>query len=211
MRRSLSILVLPLMLLACGEATDTAPTDDAGGQTQGTNAGGTAAVDTSPAAIEAAKARAIELVGGADALKPAPQPQQLAADAPDSPAMQAAARTLVAPGGESCVQKAAYSAGWTAKLPAEFPVYPRATTVEAAGTDDGACALRAVTFHTPVAIADVLAFYATRASAAGYGAEHVVREGEHVMSGARGNAAYVVYARQLAGGITEIDLVTSVG
>ena len=56
---------------------------------------------------------------------------------------------------------------WAAKLPAAFPVYPRGNTQEAAGTDEGQCALRVVSFLTPVALEEVLAFYYTRARAAG--------------------------------------------
>jgi hypothetical protein len=55
----------------------------------------------------------------------------------------------------------------------------------------------------------VLAFYNTRALANGYSAEHVKAAGDNILSGTKGEAAYVVYGRRLPSGVTEIDLVTS--
>lgn len=188
---------------------DMAGRNEAGAALSGTGNAAIPAIDRSPRAVEAARARAAELVGGADALKPAPAARQLAADAPASAAMVAAARAAVSPGGGNCAEKVSYTTTWAAKLPPEFPVYPRANTVEAAGTDEGACALRVVTFRTPVALDDVLAFYNTRALAGGYSAEHVRKNGESILSGMHGRSAYVVYGRSLDGGVTEIDLVTS--
>ena len=105
--------------------------------------------------------------------------------------------------------KVEYTSAWAAKLPAAFPVYPRGNTQEAAGTDEGACALRVVSFVTPVALDEVLAFYNTRAKSAGYSVEHVTSAGDNILSGTKGKAAYVVYGRRLPQGVTEIDLVTT--
>ena len=124
-------------------------------------------------------------------------------------AMRQAARAAVAPGGQDCAGRVDYTTAWAAKLPAAFPVYPRANTQEAAGTDEGACSLRIVTFRTPVPLGDVLAFYSTRAQAAGFNAEHVRASGDNIISGVKGQSAYVVYGRTLPEGLTEIDLVTS--
>ncbi len=55
----------------------------------------------------------------------------------------------------------------------------------------------------------MLAFYNTRALANGYSAEHVKAAGDNILSGTKGEAAYVVYGRRLPSGVTEIDLVTS--
>lgn len=188
---------------------DMAGRNEAGAALSGTGNGAVPNIDTSPRVIEAARTRAVELVGGADALRPAPVARKLADNAPDSAAMVAAARAVVAPGGENCAAKVSYTTGWAAKLPPEFPVYPRANTQEAAGTDEGACALRAVTFHTPVPLHEVLAFYASRAAAAGYSVDHATKQGDNVLSGTRGGSAFVVYARVLGGKVTELDLVTS--
>ena len=188
---------------------DMAGRNEAGAALSGTGNANIPQINKSPAAIQAAQTRALELVGGADALKPAPTAKQIAANAPDSAAMTAAARAAVAPGGENCAEKVTYTTAWAAKLPAALPVYPRGNTREAAGTDEGACSLRIVTFLTPVPLKDVVDFYHTRALAGGYSAEHVVKNGETVLSGTRGQSSYVVYGRKLAAGVTEIDLVTS--
>ncbi|KZY12784.1 hypothetical protein A3726_22195 [Erythrobacter sp. HI0037] len=123
--------------------------------------------------------------------------------------MVAAARAAVSPGGENCGDKVEYTSSWAAKLPTAFPVYPRGNTQEAAGTDEGDCALRVVSFLTPVALEEVLAFYYTRARVAGYSAEHTKSAGDNILSGTKGKAAYVVYGRRLSQGVTEIDLVTT--
>lgn len=188
---------------------DLAGSNEAGAALSGTGNQGVPQIDTSAKAVEAARSRAAELVGGRSALKPAPQAKRLADGAPDTTAMVQAARAVQQPGGRNCFESVNYSTGWAAKLPAEFPVYPRANTMEAAGSDEGACAVRAVTFRTGVPMSEVLAFYNTRAGSAGYRVEHVVKGGDNVLSGLKGDSAVVVYARQLPGNVTEIDLVTS--
>ncbi len=166
-------------------------------------------IDKSPRAIEAARSRAAELVGGSGEFARVPAPKAIGANGPDSEAMIAAARAAVAPGGVNCAQSVQYSSAWAAKLPPAFPVYPRANTQEAAGTDEGDCALRIVSFVTPVALDDVLAFYATRAKGAGYGIDHATKSGDDILSGTKGRSAYVVYGRRLPAGVTQIDLVTT--
>ncbi|MBU0668938.1 MAG: hypothetical protein KKG32_02520, partial [Alphaproteobacteria bacterium] len=128
---------------------------------------------------------------------------------PVTPAMQKAAQAAVAPGGTNCESRIEYTTAWAAKLPGTFPVYPRGNTQEAAGTDEGGCALRVVSFLTPVPLNDVLAFYHTRALANGYSAEHVKAGGDNILSGISGENAFVIYGRRLPSGVTEIDLVTS--
>ncbi|TMM48975.1 hypothetical protein [Qipengyuania marisflavi] len=188
---------------------DMAGSNEAGAALSGGGNGAIPKIDSSPRAIEAARSRAVELVGGVDSLRPAPAPRTLAADAPDSPAMIRAAQTAVTPGGANCADDVTYTSAWAAKLPGAFPVYPRGNTQEAAGTDKGDCALRIVTFRTPVALDDVMAFYNTRAKTAGYSVEHVKKGGDNVLSGVKGDSAYVVYSRTLSGGVTEVDLVTT--
>lgn len=188
---------------------DMAGSNEAGSALSGTGNQGVPQIDTSAKAVDAARTRAAEMVGGRSALKAAPQPKRLADGAADTAAMVKAARAVQQPGGRNCFEGVNYSTGWAAKLPDEFPVYPRANTMEAAGSDEGACAVRAVTFRTGVPMSEVLAFYNTRAGSAGYRVEHVVKGGDNVLSGLKGDSAVVVYARQLPGNITEIDLVTS--
>jgi hypothetical protein len=233
-RRLLASLVPVVLLASCGDKTedeaagdamdpaseqalndelmtdpDLAGRNEANAALSGTGNAAIPNIDKSPRAIEAARSRAAELVGGRSALIAVPAARALGEDAAPSQAMVAAARAAVAPGGENCGEKVEYTSAWAAKLPAAFPVYPRGNTQEAAGTDEGDCALRVVTFLTPVALDDVLSFYHTRAKASGYSAEHVVSAGDNVLSGTKGKSAYVVYGRRLPQGVTEIDLVTT--
>ena len=69
-----------------------------------------------------------------------------------------------------------------------FPVYPRGNVQEAAGTDKNGCALRAVTFTTPVGLEDVLSFYYTRGVNAGYTTDRVVEGGDDMLGGTRGRS-----------------------
>lgn len=108
-----------------------------------------------------------------------------------------------------CAAKAQYAQGWAGKLPAEFPLYPQATVQEAAGTDSDGCALRVVSFGTPVDQQEVIGFYRTMALKAGYSADYRLDGSDRVLGGSKGGRAYVVYARKQGDGVTEVDLVTS--
>lgn len=157
----------------------------------------------SPEAIAAAKADAVRLAGGT--LQPLPAAASAEAQ-PDGPISIA---DLATSSGNACASKAEYSAAWAAKLPETFPVYPRGHTREAAGTDAEGCRLRVVNFVTPVELNEVLAFYFTRARAAGFDGEYRTEESTHVLGGSKASAAYIVYARRLDNGLTEVDLVTN--
>lgn len=113
--------------------------------------------------------------------------------------------------GEGCAADIQYGAGWAQRLPAAFPVYPRAALVEAAGVMNGRCNVRVVNFQSRAGMQAVLDFYYTQARRNGYDAEHVLRGNEHVLGGTKGDLAYVVMARQLAGGIVDVDLIASGG
>ncbi|MFV0644374.1 MAG: hypothetical protein ACK5NN_07720 [Sphingomonadaceae bacterium] len=165
--------------------------------------------NVTPEAIAAAKDEAAALVGGAGNLAPPPEAKMIEGSIPESATLTAASRSAVTPGGQNCAEGVNYSARWAARLPAALPVYPRGSTREAAGTDEGQCALRVVNFLTPVGLDDVLSFYNTRAKSAGYSVEHIKKDGDNILSGVKGTASYVVYARQAANGITAVDLITS--
>lgn len=188
---------------------DLAGQNEANAALSGTGNAAIPEIDKSQRAVEAARNRAAQMVGGSANLKPAPTATTLAANAPDTAAMVAAARAAVKPDGANCAASAEYGSAWAAKLPSAFPVYPRGNTQEAAGTDEGDCALRIVSFFTPVALDDVLAFYSTRARDAGFNVEHTVKAGDNILSGTKGQSAYVIYGRRLDQGVTQIDLVTS--
>src|SRR5688500_14709904 len=120
-------------------------------------------VDANSEAIAAARAEALRLVGGPGRLKKAPEAREQSANLPVDPALA------------GCAERAQYTAQWAAKLPRPFPVYPRGAVQEAAGTDASGCALRVVSFVTPVPLAEVMDFYFTRARGAGFSAQRVLQ------------------------------------
>lgn len=127
----------------------------------------------------------------------------------------AGAFTLAAKAGQqaanaACLSGLRYSAGWAQRLPGAFAPYPGAQVAEAAGNDANACAFRIVSLRTAAPPAKVIDYYYTRASGAGYTAEHKMDGGQHVLGGTRGGAAYMVYATPRDGG-TDIDLVVKGG
>jgi hypothetical protein len=167
-------------------------------------------IDATPEAIAAARTEALRLVGGPGRMKKAPEAREVTGRLPADAALAAAARAAAASGGDTdCAEHAEYTMRWAAQLPKPFPVYPRGAVQEAAGTDAADCALRVVSFITPVPLGEVMDFYFTRARSAGFSAERVVHDGDDVLAGTKGRASYVVYARRLPSGNTEVDLVTA--
>ncbi len=110
----------------------------------------------------------------------------------------------------SCDAKLSYSNSWADRMPAAFPVYPRATLREAAGVDGGKCNIRVVNFQTAASIQGVLDYYHTMAVRAGYTSDHRVNGNEHMLGGTKGELAYVVMLRR-DGGMTDVDIVASGG
>lgn len=167
-------------------------------------------IDNNPETLAAARAEALRLVGGPGRMKKAPEPREVEGPLPAGAALTAAARAAAAPRADiDCAERAEYTMQWAARLPTPFPVYPRGAVQEAAGTDAAGCALRVVSFVTPVPLGEVMDFYFTRARSAGFSAERLLQGGDDVLAGTRGKASYVVYARRLRSGNTEVDLVTS--
>jgi hypothetical protein len=165
----------------------------------------------SPEAISRARAAAINLLGGPGKVRKAPQAMAVSGKLPADSAYSTAAQIAARPGNGDCTSKVDYTAQWAAKLPAAFPVYPQGAVQEAAGTDDGGCSLRVVTFLTPVPLGDVVDFYYTRAANAGYTLQHLKDGDDDVLAGTKGTASMTVYARQNASGTTEVDLAASGG
>lgn len=164
----------------------------------------------SPEAAQRARAEALMLVGGPGMMKKAPQAVEVSGNLPPQSVLTAASRAAAAPGGDvNCAERAQYTARWAARLPDAFPVYPHGAVQEAAGTDEGTCALRVVNFVTSVSLADVMDFYFTRATAAGFSAQRVKEGGDDVLGGMKGRASFIVYARPFVGGGTEVDLVVN--
>ncbi|WP_374405936.1 hypothetical protein [Pelagerythrobacter sp.] len=158
-------------------------------------------------AIDAARAEAIEIVGGRDRLLALPEPGTAAA-APLAVRLSVIARAREVGAPAPCVEALRHDFVWAARMPTEFPIYPRGATQEAAGTDSGDCALRAVNFRTPASSDEVLAFYHTLAREAGYSSRLATAGDERVLRGRRGGAAFAVAVRQGPAGTVAVDLVT---
>jgi hypothetical protein len=113
----------------------------------------------------------------------------------------------------SCAAKLAYSASWAARMPAAMPLHPQARVVEAAGTQGDGCSLRAVTFSTPQPLQTMIDWYYTRAIKGGYGAEHQLKDGQHLLGGTRKSdgAAFILFLSARSDGGTDIDLLADGG
>jgi len=163
----------------------------------------------SPAAIAQARADALAQLGGPGSLRKAPA-AAAGGNTGAGNALTAAGKAAASPGGNGdCAALASYTADWAAKLPAAFPVYPLGAVQDAAGTDEGNCSLRVVTFLSAVPLGEVLDYYFTRASKAGFSADHAMDGDYDVLGGAKGQASYIVYGRTLPTSATEITLITS--
>ena len=165
-----------------------------------------------PEAITRAKTEALKVMGGPGSEQEAPAAREVNGTLPADAVLTAAARAAATPGGDiNCAEKAQYTMDWAGKLPATFPVYPMGQVQEAAGTDEDACALRVVNYLTAVSLDDVMNFYYSKAKAAGFSTQRVREANDDILGGTKGEASYVVYARKLATGGTEVDLVTNGG
>lgn len=171
-------------------------------------ASGPAAIELPPQpvgadAAGAAKDAAARLAGGSIQRLPAvtaPLPADAAVRGAVTAGQLAAASGLARAG---CVDQITYGARWAAALPPALPVYPRGAVQEAAGTDAGGCALRAVTFLTPVSPDDAIGFYYTLAARAGAAPQRRQQDDSQLLAGAN----WLVHVRPLPGGLSQVDLV----
>jgi hypothetical protein len=124
-----------------------------------------------------------------------------------------AAQQGVKRGKGTCEAKLQYGAAWAARMPTEFPIYPKGRVKEAGGVEGGICDIRVVSFSTSASMQSVADYYYTRARRSGFSADYEVRNGEHVMGGTRDNdgGAYVVTLNPLPGGGTSVDIVANNG
>lgn len=174
--------------------------------------GGPAAGEIPPpkrgqAELDAARAAALELAGGA--LRAAP-PVNSKQETSPADAATAAALVRALPWGKACADRLGYTANWAAKLPVALPVYPRGHVQEAAGSDVAGCQLRAVQFQTPVPANEVVDFYATVAAKGGFALTAGKAGPDLTLAGTKGGARFAVFARSGVG-MTEVNLVTSGG
>lgn len=156
-----------------------------------------------PAAINAAKAEAAKLAGGTIAAAPAPSSDS----ASEKAIAEAGAR--LAGGPANCPAKVTKGPAWAARVPAALAAYPRGHVIDAAGSDAAGCSLRVLNFVTPVGIEDVLGYYYTRVRADGMSAARRTEGADAVLGGGSAVRAYVIYARPLSNGLTEVDIITT--
>lgn len=116
-------------------------------------------------------------------------------------------------GNALCDRKISYDMGWANRMPAEFPVYPKANIREAAGAESGACDIRLVSFVTGGSIKNVVDYYYTLAKHGGYSTEYLLQDNKHVLGGTRASddGVYLVTASKNPGGGTLVDIVATNG
>lgn len=158
-------------------------------------------------AVAAARAEAARLAGGVLRRAPAPAASTVA---PASEALALTANRALAIGIDrrNCVATLDYAFAWAAKFPAAVPIYPRSHVQEAAGSDADGCRLRIARFASPAPPGDVVDFYWTLAGQAALAPRVRRAGGDQVISGGKGDSAFVAYLRE-RGGLTEVDLVTN--
>ncbi|RYY29027.1 MAG: hypothetical protein EOP62_01555 [Sphingomonadales bacterium] len=112
-----------------------------------------------------------------------------------------------------CASSMTYSAAWANRLPRDLPLFPQARVTEAAGSEAGQCALRAVSFSSAQPMQAMLDWYYTRAIKSGYTSEHQVDGAEHILGGTRerDGGAYVLFMTTRTDGGTDIDMVANNG
>jgi hypothetical protein len=160
----------------------------------------------------AAATQALRIAGGK--LLSAPAPADGAAMASDVTLGALAREQAALSGGKAnCAKKLVYANSWSERLPQPFTLYPGAALTEAAGADTDGCTLRAASFTTPVAKAQVIDFYYTQAKRAGFDADHRVMGGDNVLGGTRGRdgKAYFIVFSDAPGGRTGVDIIADGG
>ncbi len=117
------------------------------------------------------------------------------------------------PKGDNCLEGFDYNLGWAKRMPALFPVYPGAKLTDAAGNEKAGCRARFATFLAAAPPRQLLDWYSDRAAKAGYSVQHQLRDGDHILAGARASddSAYylIVTARGAAG--SDVAIITSNG
>lgn len=162
----------------------------------------------SPEAIASAREEAAKKAGGSLASAPKPKDGGSASLVEGAAtAAQVAQQSRAA--ATDCAAKVRYSASWANRLPDALSIYPRGAVQEAAGTDADGCQMSVVNFVTPVEVKDVIDYYYTRVRKAGYDADYRMEGADHVLGGKNAGKAYVLFARKLENGLTEVDIVSS--
>lgn len=164
----------------------------------------------SPDHIARARSDLERLMGAPGRIFDAPPPQTvtgvLGKAYSATAAMRVAGGTIGKP---DCASQLEYSAIWAARMPPAFPIYPRAETQEAAGTDAGGCRVRAVTYRTPVPTGEIVDFHYTLGRRAGMEVALVEEGGQQRLSGNADGRAFEALIRPYGENGTEVELITS--
>lgn len=159
-----------------------------------------------PEALEAARAEAKALFGGAVPAAPA------ATGSDKARGGQTALHSLRAAYGKlPCEGAANWSAIWAARLPPPFAPYPRGHVEEALGADDAACHFRSVTYRIGVTPAEAVDFHAAQAKKGGLSVDHRADGDAHALVMARDSLSATIYVRPGPDGLTEVQIVTKGG
>lgn len=161
-----------------------------------------------PEAIRKAQDRAVAALGGTRSVPDLPPPLAMDPEGEDSPLvlLEDVAREL--PGSAVCIDAVRIGAGWAARLPDGWRVFPRGTVQEALGADKGECRIRAVRFRSAVPADDIARFYFGSAQSAGFAPRYAASDTGWQITGAKGAAHFIVRSRPSVLGHQEIDLVT---
>ncbi len=154
--------------------------------------------------IRQARAEAVEMVGGEAKLVVPLSLAQADTGSGKLPPLESHISSL--PGAEDCATSLRYSARWAARLPERLPVFPHGATIDAAGSTQDGCKLRAVTFLSGNTPENVAAFYAARAK--GFELDYRVRGPVTQLTGASKDGRFALELRELPGGNLQASLLT---
>jgi len=147
-----------------------------------------------------------------NSVRPPETPVQAQYPAGPDPTRPELRRAAGGASGGGCTDRLVIGPQWATRLPPQFPMLPGGRVTEAAGTDDGGCHMRVVTFTSGERFERVLDFYRGAATRAGYSADHQVRGGDHVLGGtnATTDGAYYLIVTPTGAG-SEVALIVNHG
>jgi hypothetical protein len=210
----LSVAIVALTLGGCDRRNETAELDKLDEKLGGTAQVGPAQtrpladqIVIDPTAVTQAEN------GSANGVRASPTPAAQPAGGPTMLAQVAAEQGLNSINKfAGCSLEVDYAAQWSTRLPTALPLPPRAKVGEAAGSNRGACALRAITYSVPDSARAMAGYYAELARLGGFELTSA-SEGKGTMLSAwreRDGAAFYAIIQPRAGGAS-VDLVSNRG
>jgi hypothetical protein len=147
-----------------------------------------------------------------NSVRPPETPVQAQYPAGPDPTRPELRRAAGGASGGGCTDRLVIGPQWATRLPPQFPMLPGGRVTEAAGTDDGGCHMRVVTFTSGERFERVLDFYRAAANRAGFSAEHQVRGADHVLGGTNSGSdgAFYLIVTPTGGG-SEVALIVNNG